>query len=91
MLTLSQDYVAIDCVGYRSHGKSAERRLIVKIDRRWSDRTTERHLAEHALNKLIVRGVRVGIDWSMIRWSQWNRDTYSRTGDWHECNVRLSD
>ena len=86
MLTLSQDYVAIDCVGYRSHGKSAERRLIVKIDRRWSDRTTERHLAEHARNKLIVRGVRVGVDWS-----QWNRYIYSRTGDWHECNVRLSD
>ena len=56
MLTLSQDYVAIDCVGYRSHGKPAERRLIVKIDRRWSDRTIERHLAEHARNKLIVRG-----------------------------------
>ena len=30
-------------------------------------------IAEHARNKLIVRGVRVGVDWSMIRWSQWNR------------------
>ena len=56
MLTLSHDYVAIDCVGYRESGRSAERRLIVKVDRRWSDRTIERHLAEHARNKLIVRG-----------------------------------